>query len=130
MSAKLVAVFLFGLGLLSLSFPSFSHHGSNIVYDLTQEITITGIVTDFRFVNPHTLIYFDVMGENGVVISWLAGLSSSSSLAPRDGWTRDTLSPGDQISIVGAPARGDAPSVWVGQVFLNGEPLLRGLYTG
>ena len=130
MSAKLVAVFLFGLGLLSLSLPSFSHHGSNIVYDLTQEITITGIVTDFRFVNPHTLIYFDVMGENGVVISWLAGLSSSASLAPRDGWTRDTLRPGDQISIVGAPARAGAPSVWVGQVFLNGEPLLRGLYTG
>ena len=130
MSAKLVAISLFGVGLLSLSFPSLSHHGSNIVYDLTQEITITGTVTDFRFVNPHSLIYFDVTGEDGVVISWMAGLSSSSSLAPRDGWTRDILKSGDQVSIIGAPARGDAPSVWVGQVFLNGEPLLRGLYTG
>ncbi len=130
MSAKLVAIFLATVGLLILSVPSFSHHGSNTVYDLTQTITITGTVTDFQFINPHTLIFVGVTGEDGAVVEWLAGLSSPTSLASNDGWTRDMLKPGDQISITGAPARRSVPSVWVEQVFLDGEPLLSQRYTG
>ena len=41
-----------------------------------------------------------------------------------------TLKPGDEISVTGAPARGGEPSVWVEQVILNGAPLLHGEYTG
>ncbi len=130
MNAKFVAIFIAAAGLLFSSVASFGHHGSNIVYDLTETITVTGTVTDFKFVNPHTLILFEVTGEDGTVVGWLAGLSSPNSLASNDGWTGETLKPGDEISITGAPARRDAPSVWVEQVFLNGEPLLRQRYTG
>jgi hypothetical protein len=130
MSPKLIAIFSTGVGLLSLSVSSYGHHGTSIVYDLTQSVTISGTVTDFRFVNPHTLIYLDVSGEDGKVASWLGALSSNTSLSRSEGWTRETLKPGDEISVTGAPARGGAPSVWVGQVTLNGEPLLLREYTG
>ncbi len=130
MSAKLVANLSAAAGLLFFSVASLSHHGSNVVYDLNQTISIMGTVTDFQFVNPHTLIFFDVTGEDGTVVGWLAGLSGPSRLARSEGWSRDTFKPGDQISITGAPARGDAPSVWVEQVFLNGTPLLGQRYTG
>ncbi len=129
MSAKLVAIFSAAAGLLFFSVASFAHHGTSIVYDLNQTVNITGTITDFQFVNPHTLIFFDVTGEDGTVVGWLAGLSGPNSLGRRDGWSRDTLKPGDQISITGAPARGGAPSVWVEQVFLNGTPLLGQRYT-
>jgi len=130
MSAKLVAIVWAAVGLLFLSLPSFSHHGSNIVYDLNQTITISGNVTDFQFVNPHTLIFFDVTADDGTVVGWLGGLPSSIGLGRNEGWNRDTIKPGDEISITGAPARGDAPSVWVEQVVINGEPMLRQKYTG
>jgi len=130
MSAKLVAIVWAAVGLLFLSLPSFSHHGSNIVYDLNQTITISGNVTDFQFVNPHTLIFFDVTADDGTVVGWLGGLPSSIGLGRNEGWNRDTIKPGDEISITGAPARGDAPSVWVEQVIINGEPMLRQKYTG
>ncbi len=130
MSTKLVAIFSATAGLLLASAPSSGHHGSNIVYDLTQSITVTGTVTDFRFVNPHTLIFFDVTSEDGPVVGWLAGLSSPNSLAPNDDWTRDTLQPGDEISITGAPGRRGAPTIWVEQIFLNGKALLGQRYTG
>jgi hypothetical protein len=120
-----MAIFSTGVGFLFLSVPSYSHHGTSIVYDLTQSITISGTVIDFRFVNPHTLIYLDVRGEDGKVVSWLGGLSSNTNLSRSDGWTRDTLKPGDEITVTGAPARGGAPSVWVQQAILNGEPLLQ-----
>ena len=112
------------------SIPSLSHHGSNVVYDLTKSITVAGTVTEFQFVNPHTQILFDVTGEDGSVVGWLAGLPGSLRLTLEEGWSSDTLTPGDEISILGAPARNDAPSVWVEQVFLNGEPLLGDRYTG
>ena len=129
MGRKLIAVVTAGIAVASLSVPSFGHHGTSIVYDLTDSITISGVVTDFQFVNPHTLIHFDVT-ENGEVVGWLAGLSANTSLARAEGWTRDILEPGDEITVIGAPARGGAPSVWVQQVLLNGEPLLEGEYTG
>ena len=130
MGSKRTAIVAAGIAVLSLSVPSFGHHGTSIVYDLTDSITISGVVTDFRFVNPHTLIHFDVSGDNGEVVEWLAGLSSNTNLSRTEGWTRDTLKPGDQITITGAPARGGAPSVWVVQVLLDGRPLLEGEYTG
>ncbi len=130
MSPKLIAIFSTGVGLLSLSVPSYGHHGTAIVYDLTQSITISGTVIDFRFVNPHTLIYLDVRGEDGKVVSWLGGLSSHTSLSRSEGWTKETLKPGDEISVTGAPARDGAPSVWVQQAILNGEPLLQEKHTG
>ena len=126
MSPRLIAIFSTGIGLLSLSVPSYSHHATSIVYDVTQSITISGTVTDFRFVNPHTFIYLDVRGENGEVVSWFCGLPSNTNLSQSDGWTKETLKPGDEISVTGAPARGGEPSVWVQQAILNGEPLLSG----
>ena len=129
MSPRFITTFAAVVGLLSLSAPSYSHHGTSIVYDLTQMVTISGTVTNFRFVNPHTFIHFDVHGEGGKVVSWLGGLSAQTSLSQREDWTIETLKPGDEITVTGAPARGGAPSVYVRQVILNGEPLLEGLWT-
>jgi len=129
MSSRLAAI-VAGIALAFPSIPSLSHHGSNVVYDLTKSITVAGTVTEFQFVNPHTQILFDVTGEDGSVVGWLAGLPGSIRLTQEEGWSMDTLKPGDEISILGAPARNDAPSVWVEQIFLNGEPLLADKYTG
>lgn len=129
MSSRIAAI-VAGIAMSFPSYLSWSHHGSNVVYDLTRSITIAGTVTEFQFVNPHTQILFEATGEDGTVVGWLAGLPGSARLILEEGWSGDTLKPGDEISILGAPARNDAPSVWVEQVFLNGEPLLRDKYTG
>jgi hypothetical protein len=130
MRLRLVAFFLAALGLLLPSLPSFGHHGSNVVYDLTQSITVTGVVADFKFVNPHALIYLDVSNEAGETVQWLAGLPSASSLGSNENWTKTTVAPGNTITITGAPARGGAPSLWVEQITHAGQPLLRARYTG
>ena len=129
MNSKLVAV-LAGIAFASLSHPSSGHHGSNVIYDLTQSITVSGTVMEFQFVNPHTQILFEVTGEDGSIVTWLAGMSSSLGLGQNEGWTRETIKPGDEIFITGSPARNDAPSIWVEQIEVNGEPMLEGRYTG
>jgi hypothetical protein len=115
------AILLFSAG-------SSAHHGTAAAYDLNQTVSITGTVTDFQFTNPHVLIFFDVMDQDGVVVTWSAGLTSPLRVARSDGWSKDTLKPGDQISITGYPARSGAPSLWVEQIFLDGKPLLSQRY--
>lgn len=130
MSPRIVAILSLAAGLLLSSLPSAAHHGSNVVYDLTKSITITGTVARFQFVNPHTLIFVEVTGEDGEVVEWLVGLPSAAGLGSREGWTRDTLQPGDELTIIGAPARSGAPSLWTEQITRDGEPMLGARYTG
>ena len=92
------------LGLLSVSSSAFAHHGA-AAYDRTVTLTLKATVTDFTFRNPHILISFDAPDEQGKVVHWVAEGGSSSGLARR-GWTRKTLNVGDQMTLVGNPAKG------------------------
>ncbi len=123
MSGKIVTTFFVAAGILLFSVGLSAHHGVPL-YDVSRTVNVTGTVTDFRFLNPHVLIYFNVTAEDGTVVRWSAGLTSRNHLTRSDGWNRKTLKPGDPISITGSPARGGAPSLWVEQIYLNGNPLL------
>jgi hypothetical protein len=124
MSSKVVTISSVTAGILLFSVGLPAHHGASTSHDLTLSVNVAGTVTDFQFVNPHVLIFFDVTGEDGVVVEWWAGLGAPNRLTRGDGWTDDTLKPGDQISVTGAPARGGVPSMWAEQVLLDGKPLL------
>ncbi|MBT5032456.1 MAG: hypothetical protein HOM55_09210 [Proteobacteria bacterium] len=117
---KILAPFILIAGLLIGSTPLFAHHGASVVYDLEQSVTISGVVTDFQFINPHVLIFFEVENADGIKVVWSAGLTSPNRLARNDGWTRDLFKAGDQITITGSPARGGAPSLWV-EMVLDGQ---------
>ena len=94
------------LGLLSVSSSAAAHHGA-AAYDRTVTLTLKATVTDFTFRNPHILISFDAPDEQGKMVHWVAEGGSSSGLARR-GWTRKTLNVGDEITLVGNPAKGMA----------------------
>jgi hypothetical protein len=84
-----------------------AHHSPAMLYDLTKEITVEGIVTEYQLGNPHMRIYFDV-DNNGTIEHWLAEGGSRTQLL-RVGWTGDELKPGDRVIIRGHPPR-DAAS--------------------
>ena len=117
---KILAPLILVVGLVFSPATLFAHHGSSVVYDLSQLITISGTVTEFRFINPHVLIFFEVEEDDGSKVAWSAGLTSPNRLARSDSWTRNLLKPGDQITITGNPARGGAPSLWV-EMLLDGQ---------
>jgi hypothetical protein len=89
---------------LSVSDVAFAHHGA-AAYDRSVTLTLKATVTEFVFRNPHIIISFDAPDEQGKVVHWNAEGGSSSGLARR-GWTWKTLKVGDQVTIVGNPARG------------------------
>jgi hypothetical protein len=121
---RFAAIFSIATGIMLFSAGVAAHHGASVVYDLNQTVDMTGAVTDFQFVNPHVLIFFEVTERDGTMVVWSAGLTSPNRLARSDRWTKNTLRPGDWVTVTGAPARGGAPSLWVAQVVANGKPLL------
>jgi DNA/RNA endonuclease YhcR with UshA esterase domain len=81
----------------------FAHH-STAIYDLVHGTIIAGEVKRFEWENPHAHIYLDVNGENGDVEHWLVEMESPALLG-RFGWKKDTLKPGDQITVTGGRAK-------------------------
>jgi hypothetical protein len=86
------------------SAPAAAHHSPASHYLLEESITVTGTVTEFRLINPHARIYFDVIGEDGKIQAWLAE-GNAAAILKRRGWTKDILKKGDRIAITGNPAR-------------------------
>jgi hypothetical protein len=106
MKNKLLALFLGATGLLLVSGPVVAHHGRSN-YDVTSTATVKGIVTEFEWVNPHALIHFDVTDETGKVEKWIAETNSPNTLS-RQGWSRNTVKTGDEITLVGHRVKGGA----------------------
>ncbi len=103
-----------------------AHHNAASHYMLDQKITVTGVVTEFRLINPHVRIYFDVKTDDGEIQKWL-GEGNASSVLRRRGWTDDHLKPGDVITISGAPARDGGHKIdWESIVLEDGTELRGG----
>jgi hypothetical protein len=122
MKNKLLAVFIGAVGLLMFSGSVFAHHGRSN-YDMSYTATVKGVVTEFEWVNPHALIAFDVTDENGKVEKWIAETNSPNTLN-RQGWTRNTVKPGDQITLVGHRVKGGANYINFSKIiFADGREL-------
>ena len=81
-----------------------AHHNPAAHYIVDERMEIEGVVTEFRAVNPHARVYFEVTNEAGQTEEWMAEGDSIINLR-RAGWTNDQLSPGDRIRILGRPSR-------------------------
>ncbi len=103
MKNKVLTVVSVTVGLLLASGPMLAHH-SSAMYDADHPVTLAGTVTEFRFINPHVQIHFEVQDENGKMVKWMAGSEPPVRLF-REGWNKETLKPGDQIIMTCAPAK-------------------------
>ena len=89
-------------------------------------MSLKGTITNFVWTNPHSQIYFDVKDEKGHVAHWSCE-TSQPALLHRSGWTRHSLKPGDQVTILAHVAKSGAPVGWLQKVILaDGEELKTG----
>jgi hypothetical protein len=105
--------------------PLFAHHGTAASYDQSKTLTLTGVVTEFVFANPHSQIYFDVTDSSGKVVSWGGEMQSPGNLR-REGWSKTTFKPGDKITLTVNPSKAGTPVGVVDRskpITLNGKEL-------
>jgi hypothetical protein len=87
-----------------------AHHSFQATFKSDEIITVEGVITDFRFKNPHVLLYLDVTGDDGAVTNWMSEGGSATSLRRR-GWARDTFSKGETIRVTGNSTHDGSPMV-------------------
>jgi hypothetical protein len=122
MKGKLTGFFAAFFGFLMVSVPLFAHHG-NAAYDMSKTASYKATVTDFLYTNPHTQVYFDVTNDKGAVEHWVAETTNPGMLN-RVGWTRDSLKPGDQVTLIANPNKVGARVVFLQKVvFSDGKEL-------
>ena len=110
------------VGLLFLCIPLFAHHGA-AAYDTSKSVSVKATITDFQFINPHVLLFFNVRNDNGAVEKWQGELTSPNHLA-RTGWSKSSLKPGDQVTLSGARAKNGSTALWINKVVLvDGQEL-------
>jgi hypothetical protein len=113
--------------LLVICVPALAHHGTG-TYDSTKSVTLSGVVTEFAFTNPHAALYFDVKDASGKVVNWAIEMNSPGVLR-RAGWTKATFKAGDQITITVRPAKAGTPVGLINRaqgVIVNGKQVLSG----
>ena len=122
MKTKILALILAAVTVLIVSGTTFAHHGT-AAYDTKNIVTVKGTMTDFRFINPHVQLFFDVKNDKGEVENWQAELTAPNKLA-RAGWDKHTLKPGDSITASGYVSKGDAHTMWINKLIgPDGEAL-------
>jgi hypothetical protein len=103
---QLTALLVTGL-LLATSGTVMSHH-SFAMFDQDNPLELDGVVREFKYTNPHSYILLEVQGQDGSSVLWnLEG--PAPSLLLREGLSRQTLKPGDQVIITIHPLRSGAP---------------------
>lgn len=109
--AKIRYALIASVALIFLSAPVYAHHGFAGRYDEDTPVTVTGTVLELQFENPHSFIIFEAKDANGKTERWSAELGGASNMHRVDGWTKDTLKPGDKITIIGPRAKNGAPDM-------------------
>lgn len=97
------------------------HHGW-AAFESKTTVTFKGTVTDFHFVNPHSVVDFEVTDEHGQVQKWQGELTSAARLASK-GWTATTLEDGNEVTITGYRAQSGVRTLRISKIIANGTEL-------
>lgn len=76
--------------------PVLGHHSFSM-FDVSRRVTITGVVKDVQWTNPHVWVYVDVPRSDGPPVRWGIEYTSVNHLTRVVGMTRNTIKPGDMI---------------------------------
>lgn len=106
---------LLACGLMLGAFTVEAHHSISGMYDSRRDVRVEGVVTQFEFINPHAFITLEVEETGRASQQWRVELDDRGELSDI-GMTAQTLRPGDQVIVVGTPARREANRLYLARL--------------
>jgi hypothetical protein len=102
--ASVLILGLLSLAALALGAPAFAHHSVPVNFDQSREITVTGTLTEIKWINPHSRFRMDVKGDDGKTVEWLVEMGAINTMK-RAGFDTEKFAIGDTLTIIGWPGR-------------------------
>jgi len=130
MKNKGTIIFLVVVGLFTVSFPLFAHHG-NAAYATGTKIIVRGTVTEWFWANPHCFLKLDAKDEKGEVQHWVVEASNPPDMT-RQGWAKTSFKAGDEVVVSMMIPKNGAPGIGrfisgPNSIVLNGQPFPPGV---
>ncbi len=116
-SRSLLTAFCLALVFLGASPPAWVHH-SGAMFDKTRVVKITGVVREFAWTNPHSSFKVEVDAD-----LWAIEMNGVSNLV-HEGWKRNTIKPGDKVTVTVNPLRDGRPGGWYVGITLSDGSML------
>ncbi len=113
-------IFTILIATVAATLPLAGHHAG--FFDQEKVISVSGVVARFEWTNPHAYLYLDIEKSNGQVERWTVEGRSPNQLS-RTGWSRETIKPGEVITVVGNPPRESSHLAESGALFLGAGPV-------
>ena len=88
-----------------------AHHSFAPVYDGKRQVTVSGVVTQFKFANPHALMFMDVADDKGKMTKWTVEFAGNLNLSEK-GWTANTIKAHEQVTVTGNPTHTGSPRMF------------------
>jgi hypothetical protein len=104
MLRALLGAFALAVVSLVIAVPAAAHHSAAVAYDVDKTISVKGVISEVKWVNPHTWIFVDAKDEAGKAVKWGFEGKVPNQLI-RLGITPSVLKPGIEVTVTGHPAR-------------------------
>ena len=111
---------LAAVALIGVALEAAAHH-SGAMFDDKKEVTVTGVVKEFQYTNPHSWLIVDVTNADGSVTTWGFEAEGPSTLT-RAGIRKSDFAPGTKLTITGHPMKDGRPAAaWMNATREDGK---------
>ena len=111
---------LVAAGVFALSVPVLAHH-SGAMFEDELTLTLSGTVTRFDYVNPHSWLYVNIENDDGTITEWGFELDAPPRLR-RLGVSPRFWEAGDTVTVRTRPLKDGRPAgLLVGAVNTDGD---------
>ena len=104
MNWRLATCLAAGAALLVTGPALVAHHAESAQFDVNKPVEVTGVIKTVEWANPHIWFYVNVKDDTGKITTWgFSGLPPG--MLARRGFTKNTLKPGDVVTVRGSRAK-------------------------
>ena len=104
-------------GLVLATTAAVAHHAVPAKFDDRKPMTLSGVVTLVDWRNPHVHLFINVKDAKEI-LNWAIELESPIELQ-QSGWNKESVQPGDTITVQGIAARNGSRQAWANSIVLR-----------
>jgi hypothetical protein len=121
MKGRVLTLALAAIALVAITVPAIAHHSFSAEFDRNKRVSLTGVITNVKWQNPHVYFYIDVKGTDGKIVNYAVELGSPNGVLG-NGLSRNALKVGQVVSLNGTMAKDGSAKVNGSNITIDGKP--------